>query len=288
MDQRPAPPFVKEDSNTNSASPLCLPSSVANNCEQSGQNRMTRIYSLYAASKLYSKLSGDDESEPHIQRSLSTLVSAFRLYGCRNVCVAFNGGKDATIVLYLTLAALSRHISHLKESSIESDSTLLHCLYLEGGNAEDNFEEVDSFVRETVDPNPLLEGVSVSLGIRDGIEQFVRERKSTCAFIMGTRRVDPHGASMERFEPSSLNWPAFMRVNPILDWRYRDVWHFLRKFRIPYCSLYDRGYTSIGSTATTHPNPALRRMCNGTVSYDPAWKLEDENLERAGRSKKPS
>lgn len=243
------------------------------------------VQSLSTATALYERLTSD-ESIKYVHESLSTLESAFRLYGWKNVCVAFNGGKDATVVLYLALAALGKLVSKRTDRK-GNDNVTLHCLYLEG-KGNDNFTEVDAFVEKVIAANPVLSCVYVQLGIREGIEHFVRNRQQTCAFVMGTRRSDPHGVSMERFEPSSPDWPPFMRVNPILNWRYHDVWRFLRTFNIPYCQLYDRGYTSIGSVATTAPNPALCRIQDGIATYDPAWKLENEDLERAGRSKKLS
>lgn len=35
-------------------------------------------------------------------------------------------------------------------------------------------------------------------------------------------------------------------VNPIIDWTDRDVWDFIRAEGIPYCSLYDEGFTRLG------------------------------------------
>ncbi|HUV08433.1 MAG TPA: phosphoadenosine phosphosulfate reductase family protein [Spirochaetia bacterium] len=35
-------------------------------------------------------------------------------------------------------------------------------------------------------------------------------------------------------------------VNPIIDWSTDDVWEFIRKFNLPYCSLYDEGWKRIG------------------------------------------
>lgn len=35
-------------------------------------------------------------------------------------------------------------------------------------------------------------------------------------------------------------------VNPIIDWTDEQVWEFIRKQNIPYCSLYDEGWERIG------------------------------------------
>ncbi len=97
---------------------------------------------------------------------------------------------------------------------------------------------------------------------------------------MGTRRIDPHGLSMHYFEKTTKGWPDLMRISPILEWDYADVWNFLLQLSIPYCSLYDKGYTSLGSTTDTIPNPSLLVA----DKYLPAYKLKDGSLERAGRS----
>lgn len=35
-------------------------------------------------------------------------------------------------------------------------------------------------------------------------------------------------------------------VNPIVDWTWRDVWEFINAENIPYCGLYDEGFTRLG------------------------------------------
>jgi phosphoadenosine phosphosulfate reductase len=35
-------------------------------------------------------------------------------------------------------------------------------------------------------------------------------------------------------------------VNPIIDWSDEDVWEFIHLHKLPYCELYDQGYTRLG------------------------------------------
>ena len=57
--------------------------------------------------------------------------------------------------------------------------------------------------------------------------------------------------------------------------------------QIPYCTLYDQGYTSLGGTTDTHPNPALKANGeDGTKKnkvFKPAYELMEDNAERLGR-----
>lgn len=87
-------------------------------------------------------------------------------------------------------------------------------------------------------------------------------------------------------------WPKLMRINPIIDWYYMDVWNYLLAKKVPYCKLYDQGYTSLGNKKNTKPNKALAYYTstdgiekNVSLSYRPAYELRDSDaLERAGRS----
>jgi len=102
--------------------------------------------------------------------------------------------------------------------------------------------------------------------------------KDVRGMLVGTRRGDPNG-DVDVLAPTDPSWPAFLRVHPILDWTYHDVWLYLREFNVPYCSLYDEGYTSLGSTTNTIPNPLLKQP----TCWQPAWMLQDDSQERAGR-----
>lgn len=35
-------------------------------------------------------------------------------------------------------------------------------------------------------------------------------------------------------------------LNPIIEWTDTDVWEFIHEYNIPYCSLYDEGFSRLG------------------------------------------
>jgi FAD synthetase len=85
------------------------------------------------------------------------------------------------------------------------------------------------------------------------------------AIIMGNRRSDPWSSDLESICKSSSDWPDFYRIFPILDWNYEEVWNFLRGFELPYCKLYDEGYTSLGEKHNSIKNPHLKIEFEGLI-----------------------
>lgn len=83
---------------------------------------------------------------------------------------------------------------------------------------------------------------------------------------------------------TDTHWPQIMRVSPILDWHYSDIWDYLLYYKVPYCELYDKGFTSLGNTVNTTKNPSLMNFkTNEEEAYLPAYKLLIESKERNGR-----
>jgi FAD synthetase len=69
-------------------------------------------------------------------------------------------------------------------------------------------------------------------------------------------------------------YPNFKRVNPIIDWNCSYVWKVIRELGLPYCKLYNEGYTSLGNKKNTNKNIDL--LNEKTKTYLPAYLAIDE------------
>lgn len=142
------------------------------------------------------------------------------------------------------------------------------------------FREVDTFVAHSSNTYSLTLTRS-PLPMRAALSAYLSTNPSLRAVFVGTRRTDPHGSSLSPFDETDGDWPRFMRVHPVLEWHYAEIWAFIRRLEIDYCGLYDQGYTSLGGTTDTLPNPALKEGEGG--GFRPAYELESDGEERLGR-----
>ncbi|EFO64841.1 FAD synthetase, partial [Giardia lamblia P15] len=166
--------------------------------------------------------------------------------------------KDNTVVLYLIRAACLQAIIE-ENSDFESITPheLLRSRFLFFYvHNEVQIKQVMKFMCLIDHEQNLGTVVYLGTSFKNCIVSFYNDYHPDAVF-MGVRSTDPNGKTTI-FSHCSPSWPQFMRVCPILYWSYVDVWDFLKRFRIHYCTLYDQGYTSLGSATHTIKHPTLR------------------------------
>lgn len=205
--------------------------------------------------------------------ALGVISQALDTYRLEEISLSYNGGKDCLVLLILLLAGLANYQKGPLPKALKT-------VYIISSHP---FAEVDAFVNESV-ATYQLDLARYAMDMKEAFKVYLEDHKKVRAILVGTRRTDPHGHTLTHFDATDKGWPAFMRVHPVIDWHYAEIWAFIRHFKIPYCSLYDQGYTSLGGTTDTHPNPALKAGDGKEKQlFRPAYELVEDNAERLGR-----
>ncbi len=127
--------------------------------------------------------------------------------------VSFNGGKDATIVLFLLFYIISTYP--------EADQQILRkrllFIYFVDTKAFPAMIEYMSDIQQQFH----IEYINYDCGYKDGMSDAVYTRNMR-AILMGVRTGDPYTEHAEHFTPSSPDWPPFMRIYPLFHWKYTE------------------------------------------------------------------
>lgn len=92
------------------------------------------------------------------------------------------------------------------------------------------------------------------------IEPLKRALKNKKLWITGLRKEQ----SITRQNLELIEYDSnyrIIKVNPLINWTEKEVWDYIKKYNIPYNSLYDKNYTSIGCepcTRATQPDEDIR------------------------------
>ncbi|XP_017002575.2 FAD synthase [Drosophila takahashii] len=215
----------------------------------------------------------NDQLREKLKHSGELIKRAMTLYKPNEIMLCFNGGKDCTVLLDI--------LAKVKPPSMPLGAVYVSC--------PDPFEELEKFVDDCAQRYGLqlrrFEG-----DLRMAFERLLAENPQVQAMFLGCRRSDPGGLNLGEMLPSDNGWPPMMRIFPLLDWSYHDIWRYIRVNDLPYCCLYDQGYTSLGDRRSTHVNPSLMVYDEklDKMTYRAAYELEDSRLERANRDEHES
>jgi phosphoadenosine phosphosulfate reductase len=117
-------------------------------------------------------------------------------------------------------------------------------------------------------------------GIRK-VEPLRRALSGLDAWITGLRREQSvTRTDLEVAEIDKANG-GIVKINPLAAWTLADLWNFVRENKIPYNSLYDRGYTSIGCA------PCTRAIEPGEDQRAGRWWWENPEHKECGLHNNP-
>ncbi len=185
-------------------------------------------------------------TEAEFVRLLETIVP-------EKIRVAWTGGKDSTIVLYIWKALLDHHgIGPVRAINLDTGCKFPEVLLFRDRLAHD--WDIDLHVAHPemdCEDYPFARDV-VSCCRELKVEPLKRAilETGTTHLMAGIRR-DEHPDRADRQVLEERYDPPYVMVNGILDWTEMDIWAFHARFGLPHCELYDHGYRSLGCKPCT-------------------------------------
>jgi phosphoadenosine phosphosulfate reductase len=110
-------------------------------------------------------------------------------------------------------------------------------------------------------------------GIRK-LEPLARMLASRSAWVTGLRREQSGHRAEVPFEDRDDQ--GRLKLNPLADWSWNDVWHYIQTYDVPYNPLHDEFMPSIGCA------PCTRAIAVGEDFRAGRWWWEDENAKECG------
>ena len=114
------------------------------------------------------------------------------------------------------------------------------------------------------------------------MEPLARALDGKKAWVTGLRREQSGArAKVPLVDRSEFESKGRLKYNPLADWSWGDVWHYIATQGVPYNPLHDRFYPSIGC------EPCTRAITLGEDFRAGRWWWEDEAAKECGLHVQP-
>lgn len=106
------------------------------------------------------------------------------------------------------------------------------------------------------------------------LEPLARMLADRSAWVTGMRREQSANRGTVPFDEAGDDGRT--KFNPLADWSWADVWHYIAENDVPYNPLHDRFFPSIGCA------PCTRAIAVGEPFRAGRWWWEDESNKECG------
>lgn len=220
--------------------------------------------------------------------------------------LAYSGGKDSTVIKALAEMARVKFTAHYQVTSCDppelvqfvkqQKDVVMDIPRYKDGVAVTMWNLIP---KRKMPPTRIIRYCCQFLKEQSGIGEFVvtgvrqeesiRRKRTRAGLEIGQTKtgrrelLDPDNNRQEYMEICRTK--AQKVLNPIIDWTTEEVWEFINRFDIPYCSLYDEGYTRlgcIGCPMSYNKKSELERWPKIRESYIRAFERMIENRIKSG------
>jgi len=202
-----------------------------------------------------------------------------------NLAIAFSGAEDVVLIDLASRLSEPCRVFYLDTGRLHGETYRFlervrkhYDVHLEAFLPQP--QAVEKLVREKGLFSFFEDGHKECCGIRK-VEPLRRALGNLSAWVTGQRRdqspstrgripvvqIDPTFSTPER---------ALMKFNPLANWTSEQVWEYIHRNKVPFNSLHERGFVSIGC------EPCTRPVLPGQHEREGRWWWEDETKKECG------
>jgi phosphoadenosine phosphosulfate reductase len=153
-------------------------------------------------------------------------------------CLAFSGGKDSIVIKRLADMAGVKYHAYYNVTTIDPPE-LISFIRKEYSDVAWNHPEKPLLVK-------MMEKGFPPLRQQRWCCELYKENGGTGRIITGVRREESAKRANRKAVEFCFRNKSKIYINPIINWTSRDVWEFIEKYNLTYCSLYNQGWERIG------------------------------------------
>jgi phosphoadenosine phosphosulfate reductase len=227
---------------------------------------------------LYARPSADFEAK--LDATIELLKAAAEDHAGRIVQATSLGAEDMVVTDLIVRLGLGIPIGTLETGALHAETVaLIPRLEQRYGVSVEVYrpreEQVVHFVRQNG-----AEAMYRSIELRKAccqirkMEPLARMLDGRSAWVTGLRREQSNNRGGVAFVETDGNGRT--KLNPLADWTWNDVWHYIALHDVPYNPLHDQFMPSIGCA------PCTRAIAVGEDFRAGRWWWEDEAAKECG------
>lgn len=152
--------------------------------------------------------------------------------------LAFSGGKDSCVIKALADMASVKYDAHYSVTGIDPPELVYFI--------KDHHPEVE-WNRPKIPLLIMLQTRGLPIRFGRWCCEYIKEGGGNGRVVMtGVRKAESPKRSGRKLVEHCIKGSNKTYLHVIIDWTEQDVWDFIKENNIPYCSLYDEGFTRLG------------------------------------------